>query len=576
MSEKIKIIDCTIRDGGHLNKWEFDPACVKASYYAAAKSGADYFEIGYRNPGPVKGLGVFGYSEDDFLRSFLEAPSDRCKLLVMIDAGKSDNSLFVRRTQSLVAGVRVAAYPYELEKSFGIIEKIHDLGYEVFLNLMASSELTKEHYDILGDWKRSDMLGAVYFADSFGSFIPADITAQIRKLRESGFTKIGFHGHNNLQMAFANTLQALADGATHVDASIYGMGRGSGNLPMEVLIGYLEKQGQKQYNTMPVLEVIERFYTALYKQFDWGYKIRSLLGGLKNIHPYYVDEMFRRNVYTLEEMWNALDVIKNNCPVSFSSEKLDQALGQRFYAPLTAEKAKESFSMISDQLTILPAADAVAGRPFTLAGKFKNRKILIVGNGPSIVKCKDKIEKFIAKENAVVLGLNYLKHLYAPHYHMFVSRKRFIKYAGEVATQSELMVPAFFGEELVRQNYRGTAHYIEMVQAKDLQEAPLEGKVQRILYLNVAIAALLTAYQMGASEIYAVGIDGYSDELQQEIPYFYNEDNIPEEKSIASMRYEKFAQELDRVNRFLLGRTVPFTIITPTSHKQYYRDLLGG
>jgi hypothetical protein len=354
------------------------------------------------------------------------------------------------------------------------------------------------------------------------------------------------------------------------------MGRGSGNLPMEVLIGYLERNGEKGYNTVPLIDVIDRFYRDLFIKINWGYKIQSLLGGLKNIHPYYVDEMFKRNAYTIEEMWNALDVIKSKCPVSFSSNKLDQVLGQRFYAPLTVEKAKESFSAISDQLTILPAADAVTGRQFALADKFKNRKVVIIGNGPSIVPYEDKIKKFISDENAVTLGLNYLKNLYAPHYHMFVSRKRFMKYAGGVASQSELIVPGFFGEELVRQHYQGIAHFIEMVQARDLQESPLQGKVQHITYLNVAIAAILTACQMGASAIYAVGIDGYSDEFHREISYFYNEDDVPEEKRIASLRYEKFVEELDRVNRFLLGRAVPFTIITPTSHKQYYRDLLGG
>ena len=575
MSHKVKIVDCTIRDGGHLNKWEFDPICVKSSYFAAMKSGVDYFEIGYRMPETIKGNGIFAYNRDESLRSLLETPSEQCKILVMIDAGKSDERLFAPRAQSFVSGVRVAAYPYELEKAVGIIEKLHGMGYEVFLNLMASSELTEVHYAFLRGWKGKDLLEAVYFADSFGAFIPSDITDRIRQLRETGFARIGFHAHNNLQMAFANALQAIADGVTHVDASVYGMGRGSGNVPMEVLIGYLEKNGQKGYNTVPLLEVIERFYAPLFKKLDWGYKVQSLLGGLKNIHPYYIDELFKRNSYTIEEMWNALDVIKAKCPISFASDKLDQALDQRFYTPLTAEKARESFSVISDQLTILPATDAVRGKPFALAGKFKNRKIMILGNGPSIADCKDRIERFIARENAVVLGLNYLQHLYVPHYHLFVSRKRFLKYIADVSPQSELIVPGFFGEELVRQHYKGTTHYIDMVQGRDLQEPPLEGGVQRIVYLNVAVAAILTACQMGGSEIFAAGIDGYSDASRQEIPYFYNEDNVPEEKNIASMRYEKFGQELDRVNRFLLARTVPFTIITPTSHKQYYRDLLG-
>lgn len=179
----VKILDCTIRDGGHLNKWEFDYNCVKASYFAAVRSGVDYFEIGYRLPNSVQGQGVFAYCGEELLRELI-TPSDKCKLTVMIDVSKSDESLFEKRTdKSLIRAIRVATYPDNIKKALTQVGCLKSKGYEVFLNLMAYSELTNEHFKILSSWKRKGDLQAIYFADSFGSFLPEEMPEKIQKLR---------------------------------------------------------------------------------------------------------------------------------------------------------------------------------------------------------------------------------------------------------------------------------------------------------------------------------------------------------------------------------------------------------
>lgn len=571
----LKILDCTIRDGGHLNKWHFSPDCVKASYFAALKSGIDYFEIGYRCPSTTPGLGDFGYCTDPFLFSLFTA-SEKCKLTVMIDAGKSDTSLFARCTPEItpVKAVRVAAYPYELAKAFELLEDLKEKGYEVFLNLMASSELNAEQLVQLKSWEKGDILEAVTFADSFGSFIPSDIPGHVATLRNLGFTRIGFHPHNNLQMSFANTLRAIEEGVSVVDASIFGMGRGSGNLPVEVLVGYLEKQGAQSYNTVPYLDVIERFYLDLFKELNWGYKIQSLMGGLKNIHPYYIDDLFRRKNYTVDEIWNALDIVKESCPISYSVEKLNQALENRFYTPLTPEKVQAACAALGDQLEIIPAADAFETDAKAISGRHAGRKFVILANGPSIVERQAEIARFVEQEDAVTIGLNYLPKGIAPDYHLMVSRKRFLKYASKVSQKSTMLVPSFFGRELVQQNYAGTPVYFTLNTAKN-GEPPVLGGRLHLESLNVSAVAILLAYQMGASEIFGVGMDGYIDEMNKRMVYFYNENDVPDDKDVASLRYEKLVAELERVNAFLQQKSVPFSIITPTSHKKYYRNVLG-
>lgn len=571
---KTRILDCTIRDGGHLNEWHFDPGCVKAAYYAALKSGVNYFEAGYRYPAAKKNLGLFGHSTDDTLNELFVA-SDNCKLSVMVDAGKCETTQFqeCRPEKTPLRAVRVAAYPYELQKATRMVEELRGMGYEVFINLMASSELSPDDYAYLKNWGRKDVLSGIYFADSFGSFIPRDISEQMAKLRGIGFERVGFHSHNNLQMAFANTLRAIEEGAACVDASIYGMGRGAGNLPIEILLGYLEKTGETEYNTVPYLDVIERYFLKLFQEIGWGYSLEGLMGGLVNIHPYYAENLFKNKLYTVEEIWNALQLIKERCPISFSVDKLGEALEQRFYTPLTPERAQGVHRALINELSITLAADAAPGGPFPLKDKFKGRKFLVIATGPSILKHKDQILELQKRENCVTIGVNNLQNFFQPEFHVFVSRKRFQQYAAQVARASTLLIPSFFGPSLIEQNFKGPYHFFDVVMPCEPDLAPVSDTTQYCLSLNVAVSAILLAYSMGASTIYAVGMDGYADELNKNMVYFYNEDSRIEDKETASYRYEKLTRELDRINAFLQQKSVPFFILTPTSHKKYYRAL---
>ena len=571
----IKIIDCTIRDGGHLNKWKFDLSCVRACYAAARKSGVDYFEAGYRYTEETKDLGLFGYCTDETLRE-LSDNSEKCKLAVMIDAGKCHSSQFTRCLQEKtpLRVVRVAAYPYELDKAVNLVQDLFDKGYEIFLNLMASSELTKENYDFLHKWDNKNILSAVYFADSFGSFTPKEVSELIHKLEAVGFSTIGFHPHNSLQLAFANTLCAIENGVSFVDSSVYGMGRGSGNLPIEILLGYLERLGDQKYNTVPYLDVIERHFLGHFRNIGWGYSLKSLMSGLANVHPYYVDALYAKGTYTTDEIWNALSLIKERCPISFSENKLEKALGNRFFKPLTLERARIICGSLGDELHSIPSHDSCPAGMFPFEGRYKGRNFLILASGTSLATYTNQILQFSEKEDCILIGLNNLRHLFQPQFHVFVSRKRFLQYSANVAQTSTLLVPSFFGTELVEKNYSGEKCFFDVVAPCDAATDPVRGGVQHCLNLNVAISGILLAYQMGASTIFIAGMDGYADEFNKQIVYFYDEDNKIEDQETASYRYESLAQELDRVNSFLLDKEVELYIITPTSHKRFFKLFL--
>lgn len=273
----VKILDCTIRDGGYANNWDFTDECVLATFLTAQKSNVDYFEVGYRKKNATR---KFERITDDKLDFLVNYKNNKTKLLVMVNDLEYDGEMFNPAEKSPIDGVRVACHVPELEIGINICEELKDLGYEVFLNIMNIPQIEAKHYELLAKWERKNILTSICFADSYGVLVPSKIPEYFEKLAECGFEKISIHTHNNLQMAFANSLQAIKCGAYCVDATVFGMGRGGGNLPIELIVGYLKENSPEYY-----INLIEKYYLPIYKEHDWGYSVPALISGLKNIHP---------------------------------------------------------------------------------------------------------------------------------------------------------------------------------------------------------------------------------------------------------------------------------------------------
>lgn len=260
-----KILDCTIRDGGHLCGWEFDKKLVEETYLAACNSNVEFFEIGYRMHKNFKG--VYSLCPDEIL------PSGLSKIVVMVNVSDFDIADFKDGGRFYV---RVACHSDEIQQGIEACEILYSKGYGVFLHLMNVDRIND--FSALQNWNNKDILTSVYFADSFGAFTPDIVEKYYKKLQNIGFKKISFHGHNNLQLAFANSLKAIELGAYSVDATVFGMGRGAGNLPVELLVGHLKTGDIKYY-----FDLIKNYYADL--PFNWGYSLHTLKTGLKNIHP---------------------------------------------------------------------------------------------------------------------------------------------------------------------------------------------------------------------------------------------------------------------------------------------------
>ena len=261
-----KILDCTLRDGGHLNNWNFSDDCAKDTFETAKICNIDYFEIGYRgNDG-----GKFARCNSDELRKII-TDKGNVKLTVMINVRDFSKDLFFEN--DFVDVVRVACHPNEIKYGIEICKFLQSLGYETILHLMDVAHISKEQFN---DLKNYDKKSIIYFADSYGALIPKDITDHFDVLRGKGFKKIGFHAHNNKQLALINTITAVYAGGYMIDVTAYGMGRAAGNTPAELFMSEFELDPE------PYIELIEKYYLDFYKQTPWGYSLENLKMGIKN------------------------------------------------------------------------------------------------------------------------------------------------------------------------------------------------------------------------------------------------------------------------------------------------------
>lgn len=285
--EKIKVLDCTIRDGGLMNNHDFDFRFVREVYKAISEAGIDYMEIGYKNSKELfspKEYGAWKFCEDDEIRRVIEGIESKTKISVMVDIGRVNIDDVKPASQSPVKMIRVAAYVKDIDKAIFMVNHFAEKGYETTINIMAiSKDQGVELDEALRQIENESKADVVYIVDSFGNLYQETTETLIKRARAILKTReVGFHGHNNQQLAFSNTIEAIIHNANYLDATIYGIGRAAGNCPLELLMGFLKNP---KFDIRPILDVISSEFIPLSKKIEWGYVIPYAIAGMMNEHP---------------------------------------------------------------------------------------------------------------------------------------------------------------------------------------------------------------------------------------------------------------------------------------------------
>jgi 4-hydroxy 2-oxovalerate aldolase len=286
----VRVLDCTIRDGGLVNDFFFTDEFVKKLYEANVAAGVDYMEIGYKASKDLFDESKFGkwkFCDEDNIRAIVGDNETDLKISVMADVGRTEYKRdIINKADSAIDMVRVATYINTVPAAIEMAEYCKSKGYETSINIMAISNASDnditDALDIIGH----STVDKVCVVDSYGALVPEQIRKIALRYLEMGDKygkQIGIHAHNNQQLAFANTIETLRLGASILDASADGLGRGAGNCPSELLLRFLKNP---KYKVISILDFIEKYVEPLKAEgMVWGYDVPYMLTGSLNQHP---------------------------------------------------------------------------------------------------------------------------------------------------------------------------------------------------------------------------------------------------------------------------------------------------
>ncbi|MGL5602838.1 MAG: aldolase catalytic domain-containing protein [Silvania sp.] len=384
------ILDCTLRDGGYYNNWDFQEIVVDAYLKAVSEAKIDYVELGLRNFPQSGFLGAYAYTTEQHLDtlSLPEGPIYG----VMVDAKtilkapmsieEAVEKLFIPAKNSKIKLVRVAAHFNEVEHSAPIVKKLKDMGYIVGYNLMQAGG--KPDHVIADKAKQAKEWGVIdvlYFADSLGNMDGTEVERILRALRTEWNGPIGIHTHNNMGKGLDNTLSAMKNDVTWLDTTITGMGRGAGNTPTENLLATLVRETNK-YDPSPIYDLVIRHFEGMQREYGWGSNLLYFLGAQNDVHPTYIQNLLSNNHYGTDEIVGAINYLSNlEGTMSYNGSVLESAL---------------NFNTDSDKPT---GTDA-------FINKFQGKEVLVIANGSSCSRYKKSIELYIKTKKPIVLSVN--------------------------------------------------------------------------------------------------------------------------------------------------------------------------
>lgn len=392
--DDLTILDCTLRDGGYYNHWDFDPFLARRLVAALARSGIDLVELGYKSPDNSRYFGLFKYCPDDqleYLREF-EGP----EYAFMVDAkeficeGTFDPTLADACIQPAAGSVfswcRIATHAVNLRPAVDLARHLHAQGYRIGFNLMGMSLLRDEQVAEALSIVADAPIRVFYFADSFGSLGPDDVQRTVTFIRQRYGGAIGFHAHENQGLAFANALAALNAGASFIDGTVTGMGRGAGNLRLEqLLLALYFRSDRRDLDPSALLDIIHQDFEPMRREHGWGWDFTYMLSGLENIHPSYAQALRGDHRYTLGQVARILSEIAPEQRSSYQRDELERSRSK----VLGSETAAAGRARLSAQYRIPTAPQA-----------------LIVAGGSSTERHREAIRSFARRESPFLLDCN--------------------------------------------------------------------------------------------------------------------------------------------------------------------------
>lgn len=401
----IKILDCTLRDGGYINNWSFGNENIKYICYKLAQANIDFIEVGYLNSNATDDENKTKINKINIEKSDIITPK-----LMMINYGDYNvDELPEYNEQIDIQGIRLAFHKKNMNEALAECKKIKKKGYKLFIQPMLSISYNKNEFSTLIEYVNEIEPYAFYIVDSFGSMEYKEIEKYTNIIKENlkRNISVGFHSHNNLQMAVSNTDYFISllsnDFNIIIDSSVYGMGRGAGNLPTELCIQHIVNQ--KKYDIEPILDIIEKVLMAIKQEYPWGYAIEYYISARHKCHPNYAKYLVDKKTININDIEKIIKMIPEEKKISYDENYIENLYEQSLEKEYDDCK---SYGILEEILN--------------------NKEILLIGPGRSINKEKESIKDVQENDKLITILINHYTKDIKANYVFFSNNNRYELY----------------------------------------------------------------------------------------------------------------------------------------------------
>lgn len=405
---KIKVLDCTLRDGGYCNQWEFGHENIQIIVKKLCDANVDIVEGGFLTERIRHTEKITMFNTKEEIDTILPANKRGRIFVAMINYSEFDISKLPVRNKRGIDGIRLAFHKRNRKEALELSYRIKEKGYLLFLQPMVTLSYSDEEFLRLITESNKLEPAAFYIVDSFGTMKKKELI-RLFYLVEHNLSQaitIGFHSHNNMQLAYANA-QTLTDIHTKhdliIDTSIYGMGRGAGNLNTEIFLDYLNGNFNGKYLIQPLIEVIDEILDVFYKKNSWGYSLPNYLSASHNAHPNYAGFLSDKNTLTAENMDAILEMMDDEKRIYFDRKYIEELY-----------------------LNYLSAGKVYKQHKNDLEEILSEKMVLLIAPGRSSFEERERIKKFSENPDVVVISVNH-EYPYTNTNFIFVSNLRRFK-----------------------------------------------------------------------------------------------------------------------------------------------------
>lgn len=471
---KISVLDCTLRDGGYCNQWRFGGDNIKKIIESLVDANIDIVECGFLTQKIEYDKDITRFLTVEDIYDNIPGNKNGKLFVCMVNYGEFNAADLPICGERTVDGIRVAFHKKDRMQALEFCKAIKEKGYKVFVQPMVSLGYTDNEFIDLIDMVNEFDPYAFYIVDSFGVMKRKDLIRLFYMVEHNlkANISIGYHSHNNMQLAYANA-QALVDIRTNrnmiIDSSIFGMGRGAGNLNTELFVEYLNDNVGTAYELKPILTVIDEILDSFYQQNYWGYSLPNYLSAKYNAHPNYAGYLDAKKTLTVEnmdEIFAMMDLDKRSV--------YDKAYIEDLYGRYMAKGQAQEIHLNE------------------LREKICGKEILMIAPGSSSLEEKEKIVSYSKKENVVTISVNF-DYSECDTDFIFVSNlRRFRELSADKHKKCIITSNISAMDVYLQTKYQDLINNRESVRD------------------NAGLMLIKLLMQLGAEKIVLAGLDGYS------------------------------------------------------------------